>query len=65
MLDHCLMPLRHLLVVLKIDELLERAQVLVELALDVRLSCGEVSLVSVFELGKSKVRFDLVNGLFD
>ena len=57
------MSLRHLLVVLEVDKLLESAQILVQVAFDLRLSSREVQLVLIIELSKAKVSFNLVNGL--
>ena len=63
MLDHRLMALGDLLVVLEIDKLLERPQVLVQLPLDLRLRVRKVRLVGIIQLGKPKVRLHLVDRL--
>ena len=57
------MSLRHLLIVLEVDKFLESAQVLVQVAFDLRLCSREVQLVLIIELSKAKVSFNLVNGL--
>ena len=64
-LDHRLVALCNLLVVLEVDELLERAQVLVQVSLDLRLRFREVSLVRIIQFGETKVGLYLVDSLLD
>ena len=65
MLNHCLVPLSDLFVVLKIDELLERPQILVQFALDLCLGVREVRLVGIIKLCQAEVRLHLVDRLLD
>ena len=64
-LNHRLMPLCYLLVVLQIDKLLERAQILVQITFDLNLSRLEARFVLVIELGKTEVGFNLVDSLLE
>ena len=59
------MPLCYLLVVLQIDELLERAQILVQITFDLNLCCLEAGFVLIIELSKTEVGFNLVDGLLE
>ena len=59
------MPLSHFLVVFKIDELLECAQILVQITFDLNLSRLEAGFVLVIELSETEVRFNLVDGLLE
>ena len=59
------MPLCYLLVVLQIDELLECAQILVQITFDLNLCCLEAGFVLIIELSKTEVGFNLVDGLLE
>ena len=59
------MPLCYLPVVLQIDELLERAQILVQITFDLNLCSLEARFVLIIELSKTKVCFNLVDSLLE
>lgn len=65
MLDHRGLALGNLLVVFEVDELLEGAQILIQLSLDVGLRSREAKLVGIVKLCHAEIVLNFVDCLLN